>query len=90
MFFSVNKIEGVKEENGYTWLRIKLDTGRKNQIRVALKELHTNVTGDKKYGSKTDPFHRLGLHATKLSFQNPVTKQIITIKSPLPNRLKRV
>lgn len=87
---SITNYEKLKEENGYTWLRINLETGRKNQIRVSLKELHTVVTGDKKYGAQKDPFKRLGLHATKLSFQNPVTKQVITIKSPLPNTLKRV
>lgn len=87
---SITNYDKIKEENGYTWLRINLETGRKNQIRVSLKELHTVVTGDKKYGAKKDPFKRLGLHATKLSFQNPVTKQVITIESPLPNILKRV
>lgn len=87
---SITNYEKIKEENGYTWLRINLETGRKNQIRVSLKELHTVVAGDKKYGSKKNPFNRLGLHATKLSFQNPVTKEVITIKSPLPNTLKRV
>lgn len=79
-----------KEEKGYTWLEITLETGRKNQIRVHMQELGTHIAGDKKYGARTNPFKRLGLHANKLIFVHPVTKKQITLESPLPKVLKKI
>ncbi|MFQ9073353.1 MAG: hypothetical protein ACLR43_12010 [Faecalibacillus faecis] len=46
-----------------TLLEIQLDTGRKNQIRVQLSNIHHPIVGDKKYGATTNPLRRLGLHA---------------------------
>lgn len=77
-----------KEKNGFSYLEVSLDTGRKNQIRVHMKECGHPVVGDKKYGSTCNPFHRLGLHASKLTFYHPIKKEEITISSKIPKELQ--
>ncbi len=47
----------------HSTLKITIITGKKNQIRVGFSNLHHPLIGDKKYGSTTNPIHRLGLHA---------------------------
>ncbi len=68
----------------YSLLEVKLDTGRKNQIRVHMQSIGHSVVGDKRYGSKTDPLHRLGLHARVLSFRHPVTGEILRYDTGIP------
>eukprot|EP01137_Pigoraptor_chileana_P021956 Opistho-2@86331 len=46
-----------------TLVKVNLETGRKNQIRVHMKDIGHPIVGDEKYGAKTDPIGRLGLHA---------------------------
>ncbi|MBQ7368733.1 MAG: RluA family pseudouridine synthase [Clostridia bacterium] len=75
----------VIEENGeYSLLRVTIDTGRKNQIRVHLKDKGHAIVGDDKYGATKNPLSRLGLHASRLAFASPVTKEILTFNAPLP------
>lgn len=80
----------VKSNDAYSLLELKLDTGRKNQIRVQLKDAGVIIVGDKKYGSKTNPLGRLGLHAHKLAFIHPVTGKEMVFLSPLPRRMSLV
>jgi tRNA pseudouridine32 synthase/23S rRNA pseudouridine746 synthase/23S rRNA pseudouridine1911/1915/1917 synthase len=68
----------------YTKLRLTLETGRKNQIRVHCQEAGNPIVGDKKYGAKTDPYHRLFLHAEKLAFIHPVTNKKMLFESLPP------
>ena len=74
----------VKENEKYALLRVKIDTGRKNQIRVQMQEFGHPIVGDDKYGGTKDPLKRLGLHASRLEFMHPVTKEIISISAPVP------
>lgn len=76
---AITDYEVIREEGGYSLVRVKLLTGRKNQIRVHMKELGNPVVGDKKYGSETNPIGRLGLHASALGFIHPVTGREIKI-----------
>lgn len=80
MYSTKNPKEGLKaithywvmeEILDYSLLRVHIDTGRKNQIRVHMKDLGHNVVGDDKYGSTLDPIKRLGLHARILEFDHP-------------------
>lgn len=61
----------------YTLLDINIETGRKNQIRVHMSELGHPVVGDKKYGSKCDPIHRMALHAYCLEIRHPIKNSIM-------------
>lgn len=75
----------VKSANGYTLLELELETGRKNQIRVHMKELGHPIVGDRKYGAKTSPINRLALHAMTLRFVHPITKKLMDFSTPVPN-----
>ena len=82
---AVTHYEVLKENGQYSLLRVKIDTGRKNQIRVQMKALGNPVVGDDKYGSgNKNPLDRLGLHASKLEFIHPVTKELITLTASVP------
>lgn len=79
----------VLNDNGlYSSVRIWIETGRKNQIRVHLSELGHPVAGDKKYGAKGNPLGRLGLHAGVLEIIHPVTKNPLVLEAKADKRLK--
>lgn len=68
----------------YSLLKLTLETGRKNQIRVHCLQCGCPIAGDKKYGAHTDPVKRLCLHAATLEFAHPVTGKMMRFASPLP------
>ncbi len=59
----------LANNKAYSLLKINLETGRKNQIRVSLNEYGHPIIGDKKYDSTKNPIGRLGLHATLLELE---------------------
>lgn len=74
----------IKENKRYSMLDIDIKTGRKNQIRVHMKDINHPILGDKKYGNKKSPSNRLMLHAGKLIVINPKTKKKMTFISEAP------
>ena len=73
------------ETNGrYSLLEIRLETGRKNQIRTHLAEAGHPVVGDRMYGSTVNPLGRLGLHAKLLGFAHPATGKTLVFTAPVP------
>lgn len=70
----------------FTMLEATLDTGRKNQIRVHMKDLGHSIVGDKKYNGVKSPFARLGLHAHILEFVHPVTGKKHRFESRIPRQ----
>ena len=74
----------LKEKGNYNMLELYLETGRKNQIRVHMRDLNAPVLGDKKYGSIENPLKRMALHANRLKFIHPITKKeiLLTAKTP--------
>ena len=74
----------VKESRNYSLLKIKLFTGRKNQIRVHFSEKGHPVVGDKMYGKIDKGIKRLALHAASLTISHPVRREKITFKTELP------
>ncbi|WP_254250029.1 RluA family pseudouridine synthase [Macrococcus equipercicus] len=71
-----------------TLLKVNLETGRKNQIRIHMKELGHPIVGDKKYGAVTNPFRRIGLHANVLAFTHPTTNKAMRFEAELPKVFK--
>ena len=74
-----------------TLVELKLETGRKNQIRVHLSDLYHPVVGDKKYGSAEEEASdyakntdRMCLHAFRLYFKHPVTGEDLHFETPIP------
>ena len=65
-------------------MEMKLDTGRKNQIRVHMQDIGHPVVGDRKYGSGWDPIGRLCLHAYRLDFFHPRSGERMNFETPIP------
>lgn len=74
----------------YSLVELKLETGRTNQIRVHMSELKHPVAGDEKYGNNHKNVKRLCLHAYKLQFYHPVSKQLMKFETPVPEYFKEL
>jgi RluA family pseudouridine synthase len=73
----------LKSNNQYSLLKIDIITGRKNQIRVHMKDNNTPILGDKKYGVK-DGYRNMLLEANRIMFVHPITRERIDIKLNIP------
>ncbi len=75
----------IKILDNYQLLEIDLETGRHHQIRAQLSKIGVPIKGDLKYGSpRSNPDGGISLHAKKLEFIHPVTKENIEIIAPVP------
>ncbi len=74
----------------YSLLEIRLETGRKNQIRVHMKDLGHSIIGDKKYGAHSNPIARLGLHAHILAFHHPLSGELMRFETEVPKKFTRL
>ena len=75
----------IKELNNYFALEINLHTGRHHQIRAQLSAIGCPIKGDLKYGfDRSNPDGGIHLHARKLVFIHPVSKENIVITAPTP------
>lgn len=82
--WAVTRYKVLKRGNGHTMLEVELDTGRKNQIRVHMKDLGHPIAGDRKYGARASFIHRLALHAQTLRFAHPSTRRDMNFSTPIP------
>lgn len=87
---AVTHYELLKTNQTYSLVQLYLDTGRKNQIRVHLKDLSCPVAGDKKYGARTNPLRRLALHASEFAIRRPDTGENLSFKVPAPRVFQRL
>ena len=69
---------------GRTLLQLRLQTGRKNQIRAHLAFKGHPIIGDERFGARTDPIKRVALHATEMGFTHAGTGQAVRFNSPAP------
>ena len=81
---AVTHYKKVQSSKQFSLLEVRLETGRKNQIRVHMEELGHPVAGDKKYGSTVNPIKRLGLHATVLALLHPRTGELVRFHAEVP------
>ena len=72
----------------HSLVEFKLETGRKNQIRVHAADMGHPVCGDTKYGNGDDPLHRLCLHAWLLCFTHPVTGEPMEFDTIVPTSFR--
>jgi 23S rRNA pseudouridine1911/1915/1917 synthase len=75
---------------GHTVVEVKLETGRRNQIRVQFAERGLPLLGDQIYGSTSNNIDRQALHAEMLGLRHPITDEIITVVAPMPKDIKNV
>ncbi len=87
---AITNYKVIKSNDDYSLLSINIETGRKNQIRVALATLNNPIVGDKKYGDKKDKHTRLYLHANRLKMYYPELKKDILFETPTPNEFKKI
>ena len=89
---AVTHFDVIKKYNGYTYLSLKIDTGRTHQIRVHLAEIGYPIVGDMVYSNGRNPFGVEGqmLHAKSLEFKHPVTGKIMKLEAPLPEYFESV
>jgi tRNA pseudouridine32 synthase/23S rRNA pseudouridine746 synthase/23S rRNA pseudouridine1911/1915/1917 synthase len=81
---AITHYEVIEEKSGISLVKFKLETGRKNQIRVHASEAGFPIVGDCKYGAQTQRRGRLCLHAHILGFEHPTKKKTMKFVSPLP------
>ena len=80
----------LQKNKDYSLVEMRLETGRKNQIRVHMKDLGFPVAGDTKYGNGRNPIGRLALHAYRLNFYHPRTGEPMTFETPFPTSFKKL
>lgn len=82
----------LQSRHPYSLVELRLDTGRRNQIRVHMRELKHPVVHDPMYGYKEDqaPIARLALHAYRLCFIHPVTGRKHEFETPVPSSFLRL
>jgi 23S rRNA pseudouridine1911/1915/1917 synthase len=74
----------LKRQPKATLLEVRLETGRKHQIRVHLAERGHPIVGDKFYSTSKARAPRLALHGAKLEFRHPTTGKVMKFESPVP------
>lgn len=87
---AVTHYEVLAHGEGRSLLRVALDTGRKNQIRVHMQDLGCPVLGDKKYGGRKGDLGRLGLHAWELALTDPRTGKQIAFTAVPPKEFRKL
>ena len=87
---AITNYKVIKENDNYSELSIKIETGRKNQIRVAMATIGNPIVGDKKYGDQKDKESRLYLHANRLKMYYPEIKKDILFETPTPSEFKKL
>lgn len=81
---AITHYKRLQSNREFSLLEVRLETGRKNQIRVHMEELGHPIAGDKKYGARTRTLGRLGLHARVLSFIHPTTDELMKFETDIP------
>ena len=87
---AITHYQVIKENKQYSLLKVDIETGRKNQIRVQLAFINHPVVGDEKYGEKESPIKRLGLHANILEFRHPVSGKIMHFETKIPGEFTKL
>lgn len=86
--YAVTHFHTLARTTEHSLVEYRLETGRKNQIRVHSADMGHPVCGDMKYGNGDDPLHRLCLHAYVLCFYHPVTGERMEFETPVPGIFK--
>jgi 23S rRNA pseudouridine1911/1915/1917 synthase len=78
----------LRQNDRFAWLEVRLDTGRKHQIRVQCASRYSPVIGDTKYGSHQSFASGIALHARRLELDHPTQQKRLTFEAPPPSAWK--
>jgi RluA family pseudouridine synthase len=81
---AITHVRVLRRKSKTTMLQVRLETGRKHQIRVHLAERGHPIIGDMTYNSRSNPIRRLALHGGVLEFVHPKTGQAMRFESEYP------
>lgn len=81
---AITHVHVLKRKLKTTLIDVRLETGRKHQIRVHLAERGHPVVGDINYGGRSNPLKRLALHGAHLEFRHPESGQVVRFESLAP------
>ncbi len=87
---AVTNYELLRRGTRYSLLRVEIETGRKNQIRVHMHDLGHPIAGDRKYGAASSPIGRLALHASTLALKSPFSGEVLTLTARMPKAFERL
>ena len=87
---AITNYKVIKENDDYSMVSINIETGRKNQIRVAFNSIHHPIVGDKVYSTIKDKETRLYLHAKRLKMYYPILGKNILFETPTPSEFKKI
>lgn len=85
---AVTHVKVLKRSPHRTLVEVRLETGRKHQIRVHLAEEGFPIVGDPAYGNGRNPIRRMALHGARLVFRHPHTGQPLSFTAPLPAEIE--
>lgn len=88
--YAITHYHTLKTTPRYSLVELKLETGRKNQIRVHMQDIGHPVLGDQKYGNGFDPVGRLCLHAYRLDFYHPRTGEVMNFETQYPREFMKL
>lgn len=88
--WAVTHFHVLNRSINHSLVEYRLETGRKNQIRVHSADMGHPVCGDIKYGNGDDPIHRLCLHAYVLCFYHPITHERMEFETPIPVAFRKL
>lgn len=86
---AVTHYEVIRTFKDYSFVNIRLETGRTHQIRVHFSAIGHPLVGDTLYGGKVDILRRQALHCSKLCFRHPFNMRSVNITSELPLDMRR-
>jgi len=90
---ALTEYEVLRRFDSFTYLKVRIATGRTHQIRVHMSSLGHPVVGDRVYGAPAriegrEPLGRYFLHAHRICFRSPSTGSPLTVEAPLPSALE--
>lgn len=88
--YAVTHFHTLDRTTDHSLVEFRLETGRKNQIRVHSADMGHPVCGDIKYGNGDDPIGRLCLHAYVLCFYHPITRRRMEFETPIPVSFRKL
>ena len=87
---AITHFERLDYKNGFSLLRVALETGRTHQIRVHMKYIGHPLPGDFIYNPDYSVIHRQALHSASLTFRHPVTKALMHFEKELPEDMAAI